>query len=774
MHSWTLEFEPPASLSAWALGLLVAAACLIALLAGRQGLRHVTRSGRWTILSLRMASVVLLALILCRVTAVHSRDTKPVLALAVDSSLSMATIDEYDASIRRKLAELLPALKGGRRIDLVQSLLADDRLDWLARLETKYKVEFYYFAEGLRGETADKSTSYSGDRSSAPTIPPPNGRRTDLNSSLLQLLDHYRGAPPAAIVLFTDGNSTSGPGSQLSAAATQAGRQGIPLYVVGVGNPQQVRDLSVTSVIADAVGIVGDAHSFRVALQATRVPLGQGQVMLTRLGSPDVLDTAEVTFQANERNYAVELRHTPEVPGPVEYEVVVRPASGESNLQNNRAQVKVWVRESRLKLLIVERLPRWEFRHLKEVLERDAAVEIAVWLQDADPSYAREDGTALSQLPANLEQLNEFDAVLWGDVDPAHVPAGLLDALPEFVASLGGGLLLLPGEEFPGPPPDRADWEPLWPFAEKRAQLVTRTQGSDASGPLQPTAEGRVHPLLELGSSGQVTPWEMLAGPYAAIDPGEPVPSSQTLLRWRSDGDVQPAQQAQPLIVAHRVGTGVIVVQLFDETWRWRAFQDGALFRAYWSQLARFLSKRKFVEEQPRLILRSDRAAYSQGDAARLLLQGSVPGLEETPPRVRVTVPGGTASDMDLVPAANVGAGWEGSIASLTEGRYAVELLSPRITQGQPSTGWLVTAADPERTYQPLNTADLRMAADRSRGRFHPLWDAGTLLEELPAGVTTGSGQQSRVPLWNRWATILLLSGLLILEWTLRKRFRVV
>jgi len=72
-----------------------------------------------------------------------------------------------------------------------------------------------------------------------------------------------------------------------------------------------------------------------------------------------------------------------------------------------------------------------------------------VLLLDADNEYAIEDKSALADFPTK-EELNGFDVVILGDVDPKDPKLGEknLQHLADFVRERGGGLLMIAGERF--------------------------------------------------------------------------------------------------------------------------------------------------------------------------------------------------------------------------------------------------------------------------------------------------------------------------------------
>src|SRR5205085_6403709 len=115
---------------------------------------------------------------------------------------------------------------------------------------------------------------------------------------------------------------------------------------------------------------------------------------------------------------------------------------------NNRIERSVYVREAKLiKVLYVEGYARYEYRFVKNLLERESdrdarnkTIDLKVLLLDADGEYASEDKSALADFPTK-EELNGYDVVLFGDVDPKDrkIGASNLQHLADFVKERGGG-----------------------------------------------------------------------------------------------------------------------------------------------------------------------------------------------------------------------------------------------------------------------------------------------------------------------------------------------
>src|SRR5690606_23402934 len=73
----------------------------------------------------------------------------------------------------------------------------------------------------------------------------PDGDGTRPALAVRQTLDELRGLSPSAVLIFTDGASTTGEADALSSVAPLAARRKIPLFPIGVGQAAQPRDLDL-------------------------------------------------------------------------------------------------------------------------------------------------------------------------------------------------------------------------------------------------------------------------------------------------------------------------------------------------------------------------------------------------------------------------------------------------------------------------------------------------------------------------------------------------
>src|SRR6516225_9781534 len=109
----------------------------------------------------------------------------------------------------------------------------------------------------------------------------------------------------------------------------------------------------------------------------------------------------------------------PKTVGDYSMTLSVPPNSEETIKENNRITAPISIREEKLRVLVIESLPRWEYRYLRNALSRDPGVEVSCLL--FHPGLSKPGGgnkDYIKQFPAGLELDDPLDqaALLAGEL----------------------------------------------------------------------------------------------------------------------------------------------------------------------------------------------------------------------------------------------------------------------------------------------------------------------------------------------------------------------
>src|SRR5262249_24119756 len=457
---------------------------------------------------------------------------------------------------------------------------------WLPELLSRHQVKVHVSpcsgrAARLTDLTGEADAAQHAEAVEAIHALRPDGESSQLGAAVRQVLNDFRGTSLAAIVMFTDGVTTEG--EDLVKAGRYAAQMGVPLFFVGLGDAHEPRDLKLHDLQVEDSVYVNDRVVFEVRLTAQGYTDLTVPVTLKEKGGNKVLDTQTVRIDPKGKPVKVRLTHRPTEPGEKVYVIEVPEQPDEVKpADNNRLERLVSVRETKLiKVLYVEGTARYDYRSLKPLLERESAqdprnktIDLKVLLLDADPEYAKLDKSALSEFPSKVE-LNQFDVVLFGDVDPADPKVNKhLANVADFVRERGGGFLMLAGRyhsphaykdtplrdilpvEIVGPEPPDFD----------------RTEGYRP----ELTATGRFHPIFRFSTdeAENIAVWNGLEELYWWSECYRPKPAAEVLAvhpQRKILGDKPVAgDDRHPLILQQFVGAGRSMFLGLDETWRWR------------------------------------------------------------------------------------------------------------------------------------------------------------------------------------------------------------
>jgi hypothetical protein len=736
---------------------------------------------------LRISLVLVAAFMMSEAVLSVERTGLPYMIVMADDSASGGVVDQYSDPKARRAAEDLAKAAGKsepNRLAIAQGWLARDNSAMLRTLQKQHKVKLYLVSSTAR-PLAEVDQPEQIETALADLLKArPTGDQTRLGDGVRQVLTELRGVPPTAILLLTDGQTTDGEG--LAPAAELARRKGVPLYTIGLGDPEPARDLELTDLVVDDVVFVDDLVRFEAKLLSQGFAGQPIQVSLKQLptGSKNpklgkVIESLQVQGPPDGQPRRIELRHRPKETGDITFVLEVETKPRELQVENNRIVRTINVRQEKLKVLLVDGDPRYEYRYVKNLLERDPTIDLKVVLQSADPEYSEQEKFALPTMPTakdGPEGLNRFDVVILGDADPAFLSATQMQNLVEFVTQKGGGLLFVAGENFNPLRYKGSVLEPLLPIqlAEARNPSASGTPTPGFKPAL--TAEGRNHPIFRFGDdeASNQRIWQRLPDLYWVLEAPRKAPAAFVLAEHPqlngSDGKL-------PVILYKFVGSGKVMLNAVDDTWRWRfRVGDNGPFGRFWIQTIRFLARSKLLGQKQAEIT-TDRRRYARGQPVQIQVRFTNPGVTPKSGEVAVQVDqkGKGTRRLSLKAARGSPNIFEAALPGLIEGEYDVRLLPPpTLPGGMPTANFRIDPPAGEFERVQMNEPELRRAAEASSGKFYTPVTLSGLLKDLPPPQKVPLDTDPPIPLWNTWPLLALFLGILTAEWVLRKRKQMV
>ncbi len=753
----------------WVTVLFLIAAALLVFWLYRQESSSAGRFYKIALGTIRLSLIGIVLIMLAELALSLERTGLPYVVVVLDDSRSMSIVDHYDdkklnALIDKRLEKL--ELEEPSRFNLAKSVLLSNEAELLEKIKEDYKLRVYFVSSTTRAQAGDAQELAQTVRSSMP-----EGDSTLLGDGIRTVLNDLRGTPPTAIVLISDGINTAG--EPLLDVTEYAKRKGVPLFTVAVGDDEPARDIQLHDLLVDEIVFVDDTVNFEFKLTATGLEGSKAKVVLREESSDTPLAAIETQLGPDGEPQNIRLPYRPTEVGEFRYTVEVEPLDKEINKKNNTQSQLVSVRKEKIRVLLVQSYPNYEFRYLKTMLDRDSTIELDTFLQEADPDYAELDQTALRVFPVQRDELFSYDVIIFGDVNPVFLGERVMHHLVDFVSESGkgGGMIFIAGPrhtpaDYHGTP--LAKIMPVYPAS---GAAPASASGSDEYQP-RPSDLGLGSPHMQLGDSDEETLriWENLPGLYWMDASTELKPGARVLAQHptRITSDGAPI----PIISLHYVGSGKVLYHATDETWRWRRQVGDVFFARYWVQAIRFLSRSKLLGQRT-AELTTDRRTYLRGESVRLrarFVDDRRAPVEDDGVTVIVEREGEQNRRIKLHRTSAGRGVFEGVLSRPADGSYHAWIATPTIEGTAPATDFQVTAPPGELAEVQVDSTALQTAAEGTSGKFYTIANVSRLSKDLPRGRQIPVETLPRIELWNRWPLMLLFVGLITTEWILRKR----
>lgn len=583
---------------------------------------------------------------------------------------------------------------------------------------------------------------------------------TDLHGALRQVLE-TRGQLKAVMVL-SDGDWNAG--ENPLAAAGPLRMKNVPVFAVGIGREERLPDLVLEPASVPSFGLLGEQISipFRVRSHLSR----QVSSTLTLRDAGNLRLSRAVTVPAYGQAQGAFVWQ-PQAVGTYQFHLSLPVEADEYLDDNNDRTFRVEIRTEKLRVLVMDSRPRWEYRYLRNALERDPGVDVDCLL--FHPSGTMGQGTNyLNAFPSSRPELSPYDVVFLGDVgigegELAAEDAALLRGLVEEQAS---GLVLMPG---------RRGRHVTW-LGSALEDLVPVTLDAGrpegwsmaVESPLLLTASGQEHFLTKLAADDgrNNVVWRNLPGFYWSAAVERARPGAEVLA---VHGNLRTGGSRTPLLVTRSFGNGEVLFMGTDGAWRWRRGVEDTYHYRFWGQVVRWMAHKRhmsrgegfrlsFSPENPR----AGQQVYFQ--ATILDLAGWNEGQRV---QARIEAPSGRAETLEFEPGTG---GWgvhAGSFRPGEDGLHRITLTAERGARRLETT-FEVMESKLEKIGHPANLTVLRELAAMTGGAYAAPQDLDSLIRQMEL-LPEAEPRQIRFRLWaNPWwgGLVILLLGT---YWTARK-----
>ncbi len=592
----------------------------------------------------------------------------------------------------------------------------------------------------------------------------PAAEQTRIGEAIDYVLEDTAGQPLAGIVLLSDGGHNMGEDPAL--AARRAAETGAPVYTVGFGDPTPPRDLAVTSLLADEVVRKGDEVVVSVSLRHRGFD-GRSVPVTLKIGD-QVLARQSVPLGKKGEKQELNLAFTPGIVGAKTLTVTVPGQPGEISLANNQRAWPIRIVDKKLKILMVEGRPRWEYRFLKNAILRDKTTLFSCILTDADPSLGGEGNVPIFGFPRDRKALFDFDIVILGDVPRDFFTAVDLKNVRAFVEERGGSLVVMAGEVSMPWQYRNTELEAVLPITIPAAprEILFREPFQ-----LELTDAGARNPMMFLLPDVEANRslWHSLPGMYWCGVSDRAKPGATVLAQHPTqtgpDGKI-------PLVAVQQAGEGTSFMTMVDSTWQWRFRVGDKYFYRFWGQVVRSLTPHELPGANRFVRLTADRSTYALGEKVVLRARLLTPNFH--PVRVKgATVEmertDGQRFPVRLEPVPGAAGIYSGEWLPPLAGAFKAVLRGPGGERGESVTNVVVEASSLELEEPQQNEALLRRLASASGGKYL-LWSEASGLPGLIPDRRQEVHTRVEHELWDAPLPLALFILFLVGEWVLRKR----
>lgn len=568
-----------------------------------------------------------------------------------------------------------------------------------------------------------------------------------------------------AIVLASDGDWNDG--QPPVDEAMRLRQDSVPILSIPVGSSSRLPDLDLVTFDVPTFGVAGKNVRIPFTIESS-LPRDHAATVRLTISGGKTIDQRVLISAMGRTSDAILWK--PEEDGDYTLSLDLPTHPDERIRSNNTRETPIAIREEKLRVLVVESLPRWEYRYLRNALSRDPGVEVSCLL--FHPGLSKVGGGNRDYIPAfpdGLDQLLEYDVVFLGDVglgekQLSEEQCRLLKGLVEQQAS---GLVFMPGMK--GNMLSLVD-SPL-------AELLPVVFDS-----AQPTGWGSRTPnhfaLTELGRRSLLT--KLADTQDRNMQVWEDLPGFQwhaPVTRAKAGTDTLAVHQESsnnfgriPLLVTRTYGRGKVLFMGTDGAWRWRRGVEDLYHYRFWGQVVRWMAYQRnmaegesmrfyFSPEQPQVRQTITLSANVMEDNGEPLAKGDV--------SVRFIAPSGRTETVKLQSSGAEWGAFTGTFTPDEPGAHQATLRCEQTAKQLDATVF-VQGQTLEQIGKPSRPEVLEELARVTRGKVIQAGDMSQIVKAIQ-DVPEPPLVIRRVQLWSHPITAASLLLLLAAFWIGRK-----
>jgi uncharacterized membrane protein len=668
------------------------------------------------------------------------------------------------------------------------------RTGFLGAKPANVSATYYAFARNLT--LLDTNTPPQDDAFMTTTA---TGQPTALADALENLWLSGDTAKLIGVILCSDGIENTG-GDPVAIARLYR-RKGVPIHTVTFGTTNEMQDIILEDVQVKRA--VPNQSPTMVVVKLRGVGMTDRLVPLElRHKNYLLLRTAVRLTGASQR---VELNFTPFNRGFQVYEAAIPVQAGEWLTHNNRRSFGLEVVDSTIRVIYMEGSPlqarQAEWKYLKDALQSDPNIKVKVLyrppptsaqgVQTVDMDYQTGEPVYHVQhptegYPRTLANLLQYDVVINSDINKEAFTKTQLEDTAKLVEEFGGGFVMVGGRtSFGSGGYHLTVMDRFIPVAMEN----DRDLKYQAFKMVVPT-EALTHPLVAIGGALPETRaiWnEKFPSLYGYNRVGRAKPGAVVL---GVDLTERSAYGPRIILAAQQVGRGRTMAFTSDTTRSWgRDFEtlwgekinpsgalteancDSRYYRRFWINAIRWLAAGKLGASNAPVTMELSQTVCRPGDKVEATVRVLDQTMKETGDAQVDLVLEGTATNQFFLaaydPAARL---YRAQLTPAVAGDFSV-IATAKIRQtkrGEDKQLLSCEQSDLEMEKVQANPDLMARIAKAAKG-FTVATSAGEDLKGLFANNPPVTVEIRKEPLWDKAKWLVIIAGLLTLEWVVRR-----
>lgn len=705
--------------------ILVLAAIGLSIYTYRSTIPPVPRSRRILLTALRSTALILLIFSVFEpiMTMVRGLSESPKLAVLLDDSKSMSASDA-----------------GGSRLEKYQKALKDAGFTDLKPED----LRLHTFSEGVKS-----LSSYSFDSLKL------NGASSDISRAVRYLSNYTDDENIRAALLVSDGAFNAG-----NNPLYDAENFGRPIYVIGIGDTSEPKDIAVLSVITNEVAYIDNPVPINVNVKSTGFPQGELKVVLSDNGQK----IAEQTIQINPDNdkYSLLFEYMPKQEGIRKITANISPVVGEITTKNNTVSEFIKVLKNKRTIAFFAGAPSADVSFIKQNLLREKGVEIQEYLQKQGAEFYR---------APNQTELSKAEIIILCGFPIVSTPKSVIDMIAREAES-GKPILFAASQQ--------TDYNKLKLLQNYLPFVVVSSRSQEFLAEPEISKQALSNPLLRVtGSDEDAKLWNSLPPLFRTETFVRPKPESEIVSTMK----VNNVQLNDPLIMTRNLQNKKSAAILGYGLYRWKLLGYAAeiskgrtevpdLFDILLTNSIRWLG----VKEANKFVnVKTSKKAYNQNE--KIEFSGEVYDASYTPidkAVLKVKITG--AKELREITMNSLGNGrYYGSIEGLAEADYAFQAEAYESSRSLGSDNGRFSVGELALEYQNLkmNIRLLKNIAERTGGKYYYYDQAADFINDLKNNRNfkdRAVSQKIEFALWNAPYLLGLAIILFGIEWFLRKK----